>query len=125
MVGGGWRSDRRTRIEFTKYASGSRLDAGRVGARRRRLEVGTPGTFPELGRQFTDAVPDAVAHAACCQSPVSEQRAAGADCGGCGLSDRYGFQSRLSARVRLTASSLAPESNGTRSRPLRPEAAAS
>ncbi len=119
MAGGGWRSDRRTRIECTTHASGSRLDVGRVGARRRHLEVGARGTFPELGRQFTDAVPDAVAHAACRQSPVSEQRAAGAHCGGCGLSDRYGFQSRLSARVRLTAGSLAPESNDTRSRPLR------
>ena len=114
MASRGGRSNCRAGIERDARASRSCLDVGRVGTRRRNFEVGAGRALPALGRQFSDAVPNAVADAACCQSPVPEQRTARADCGRCGLSNRYGFQSRISARLWIAASIVAPESIDSR-----------
>jgi hypothetical protein len=119
MAGGGGRSNRWSGIERTACTSGSWVDVGRVGAQRGHLEVSPRGAIPAPGWQLADAVPDAVAHVAGRQSPVPQQRAAGAHCGGCRLPDRYGFQPCISARVRIAAGGLASQPLDSRARRLK------
>ncbi len=114
MAGRGGRPNCRAGIERPALPSGSFLDAGGVGTRCRNFEVGPRGAFAALGRQLSDAISDPMANAACRQSPVPEQRPPRTDCGGCGLSNRYSLQSRISARLWLAAGSLARQSIGAR-----------